>query len=494
MQEGRPYAVAFVDIRMPPGWDGIETVCRIWEVDPEILVVICSAYSDYSWEEMVRKLGRNDRFLILKKPFDNVEVRQCAMALTERWSVSRTDVLTGLLNRRAFQGHLKMEWGRAVSKGTPLSCAMVDLDYFKRINDTLGHQAGDQVLKRMAELLQSQCRTTDYLCRYGGEELCVLLPNASEEVAAAWAERARHAVEAATVTIGDRDVRITTSIGVAQALGTNDSVEQLIDRADQALIVAKKLGRNKVMCASAMSESGAALEQVRLHGALFRGVQAASVMTSPVACLPLTTTVGDAADFLRHMHVNSAPVVDAQGKLVGVLSEMDVICVLPIHDAWRMSIEQVMQRTFVSFEEDAPLEAICEFLSRVTVRRVFVVRQGAPVGVISQGNLLRWYGSQVSAGRVPDGGVEPPPTNAANRQRLLEGADAIAKCAARLSKHAGDSRHDPLTPVVERVRKIQDLIDALLASSQGKNIPIDLTDSDSFPASAVGCVPNSPSK
>jgi DNA-binding LytR/AlgR family response regulator len=105
IEEGRPYAMAFVDIRMPPGWDGIETVRRIWEVDPEILIVICSAYSDYSWEEMVKELGRNDRFLILKKPFDNIEVRQCAMALTERWSVSRTDVLTGLLNRRAFQGH-----------------------------------------------------------------------------------------------------------------------------------------------------------------------------------------------------------------------------------------------------------------------------------------------------------------------------------------------------------------------------------------------------
>ena len=114
IEEGRPYAVAFVDIRMPPGWDGVETVCPIWEVDPEILVVFCSAYSDYSWEEMVRRLGRNDRFLILKKPFDNIEVRQCAMALTERWSVSRTDVLTGLLNRRAFQGHLKLEWSRAM--------------------------------------------------------------------------------------------------------------------------------------------------------------------------------------------------------------------------------------------------------------------------------------------------------------------------------------------------------------------------------------------
>ncbi len=94
IEEGRPYAVAFVDIRMPPGWDGVETVARIWEVDPEILVVICSAYSDYSWEEMVRRLGRNDRFLILKKPFDNIEVRQCAMALTralERLAHRRPD-------------------------------------------------------------------------------------------------------------------------------------------------------------------------------------------------------------------------------------------------------------------------------------------------------------------------------------------------------------------------------------------------------------------
>lgn len=79
---GRPYSMAFVDIRMPPGWDGVETTLRLWEVDPDLEIVICTAYSDYSWDETIARLGRNDRWLILKKPFDCVEVRQLACALT----------------------------------------------------------------------------------------------------------------------------------------------------------------------------------------------------------------------------------------------------------------------------------------------------------------------------------------------------------------------------------------------------------------------------
>jgi len=339
-------------------------------------------------------------------------------------------------------------------------------------------------------LLQSQCRTSDYLCRYGGEELCVLLPNADESVAAAWAERARQAIEDSIVTVGEHAVRVTASIGVAQALGATDTMEQLIDRADQALIVAKKLGRNRVMCASAMSDTGAVLEQVRMHGAVFHGVDATDVMTTPVASLPLESTVGEAAEFLRKTRINSAPVVDRQGKLVGVLSEKDVICILPSHAAWNMPIERIMQRTFVSFEEDSPLEAICEFLSRVTVRRVFVVREGAPIGVVSQGNLLRWYGTQVAAGRVPGEPCNVDDAPPESRERLLEGAEAVAECAAKLAKHASDAKHDPLAPVVDRVRKLQDLVDALIAASAGKRIPIDLTDSDSFPAGALQYVPS----
>jgi two-component system sensor histidine kinase/response regulator len=87
--EGRPYAMAFVDVRMPPGWDGIETTSRIWEHDADVQIVICTAYSDYSWDEMLDKLGQSDRLLILKKPFDNIEVLQLANALTEKWRLAQ---------------------------------------------------------------------------------------------------------------------------------------------------------------------------------------------------------------------------------------------------------------------------------------------------------------------------------------------------------------------------------------------------------------------
>ena len=78
LEQDRPYALAFVDVRMPPGWDGIETTSRIWERDPHVQIVICTAYSDYSWSDMLDKLGRSDRLVVLKKPFDNIEVQQLA--------------------------------------------------------------------------------------------------------------------------------------------------------------------------------------------------------------------------------------------------------------------------------------------------------------------------------------------------------------------------------------------------------------------------------
>jgi two-component system, NtrC family, sensor kinase len=103
--ENDPYAMAFVDMRMPPGLDGIETTLRIWELDPRVQIVICSAHSDHSWEDMLGRLGYSDRLLILKKPFDNMEVLQLASALTEKWRLSeiaqrRMQDLETLVERR----------------------------------------------------------------------------------------------------------------------------------------------------------------------------------------------------------------------------------------------------------------------------------------------------------------------------------------------------------------------------------------------------------
>lgn len=89
--EGRPFAMVFMDVRMPPGWDGIETIARLWQVDPELQAVVCTAYSDYSWSETIARLGSTDRLLILKKPFDSIEVCQMASALVEKWNTQKRE-------------------------------------------------------------------------------------------------------------------------------------------------------------------------------------------------------------------------------------------------------------------------------------------------------------------------------------------------------------------------------------------------------------------
>jgi PAS domain S-box-containing protein len=88
LADNRPYALAFVDVRMPPGWDGVETIARIWEVNPDLQIVVCTAYADYSWDRMRARVGQPDNLLVLKKPFDNIEVQQLAHALTKKWLLS----------------------------------------------------------------------------------------------------------------------------------------------------------------------------------------------------------------------------------------------------------------------------------------------------------------------------------------------------------------------------------------------------------------------
>ena len=162
--------------------------------------------------------------------------------------ISRTDGLTGLANRRHIEERLHEMWEHATRLNEPLACVMCDIDKFKSVNDTYGHQAGDAVLKQFADVLKHEAREIDRVGRYGGEEFIVLLPGTVLDAAVTFAERVRSAVEARTFTFDGGTLLRTVSCGVAAFPHPRVSAhEGLIKAADGALYVAKETGRNKVV-------------------------------------------------------------------------------------------------------------------------------------------------------------------------------------------------------------------------------------------------------
>jgi diguanylate cyclase (GGDEF)-like protein len=162
--------------------------------------------------------------------------------------ISQTDALTDLDNRRYIEERLAEMFGHALRFGEPLGCVMCDLDKFKPVNDTYGHQAGDAVLRQFAAILRQEAREIDRIGRYGGEEFIFLLPGTTAEAATIFAERVRLAVEAYTFTIPGGSLQRTISCGVAAWPHTgNDSSDALVKAADDALYVAKETGRNRVV-------------------------------------------------------------------------------------------------------------------------------------------------------------------------------------------------------------------------------------------------------
>lgn len=167
--EGRPFAVAFVDMRMPPGWDGVETIQKLWELDPELQVVICTAFSDYSWEETVSKLGVSDKLLILKKPFDAIEIRQMASALVEKWnSTAREKLLVEDLMRSEREVRAYATSLETVNRAMMTSRAVADRAAEAR-NELLSHLSNEVGVRLAAatekahELLPPQDAGKDYL-------------------------------------------------------------------------------------------------------------------------------------------------------------------------------------------------------------------------------------------------------------------------------------------------------------------------------------------
>ncbi len=326
-KKGRPYALAFVDMRMPPGWDGLETIEHLWQADARLQIVICTAYSDQPWDEIRARIGRTDKLLILQKPFNGIEALQLATALCRKWDLAnkavgqlhelsrlvdertmelqranqqlteingalmRTvanlevaqaeilrqngelerlasrDPLTGCLNRRAFYALFEKAFDESREQAKELCCLMVDIDNFKRVNDQFGHAVGDQAIQAVANCLSAGLRLADTVGRYGGEEFCLMFPRTTWAEATDLAERLRIRVG---IEAGSRmrmavGLALTVSIGVSSsAFGARTPLE-LIDQADKALYAAKEGGRNCVMALDVLVPGLNPSEQLELQ-------------------------------------------------------------------------------------------------------------------------------------------------------------------------------------------------------------------------------------
>lgn len=394
LEKGNPYSLAFVDIRMPPGWDGVTTIENIWKIDPLIQVVICTAYSDYSWEETAKRLGVTDNLLILKKPFDNVAVRQITFALTKKWKLSKEtrkntefleqrvkdrtnnlekvmsemntaletssdgilvvdvagelinynhlvvemfnippsiieakdytlikehiinqlqnpssfsaqlkdvrsnvmaisiemlklksgksyecfsqpymlnkeiagrvwsfrditqrvlleqklehqathDVLTDLPNRVLLADRINQAIEEANRDHTIFAILFFDLDRFKLVNDSLSHQAGDELLQQVAEKLKSIIRKVDTFSRIGGDEFVIVFPHLDNE------ESILVIINKILVKLREphfvfnKEINISASVGVCFYPRDGKTAGELLSSADLAMYRAKELG------------------------------------------------------------------------------------------------------------------------------------------------------------------------------------------------------------------------------------------------------------
>jgi diguanylate cyclase (GGDEF)-like protein len=246
-----------------PQMDGIELVRKIraelsWY--PYILLVTCKSDQQLGLdigaddfiskpirpEALLPRIRAGERIVTLQERLreKNLELNLANQQLAE---LAITDPLSGLLNRRAFFDESKKEWHRAIRYELPLSCLMIDIDQFKHINDTYGHTVGDHVIRTVGRTLRMRLRDNDVLCRYGGEEFCVLLTNTPLDPAVLLAERLRKLISQLIFPQLPTTFRLTISLGIATRTLHTLSDQALIDEADKALLAAKRTGRNRAL-------------------------------------------------------------------------------------------------------------------------------------------------------------------------------------------------------------------------------------------------------
>jgi diguanylate cyclase (GGDEF)-like protein len=300
LARGRPFALVFLDMRMPPGIDGLETARRIRSLDPHVNVVIVTGYSDHKPAEITAAVGRPEKLFYLVKPFDAAELQQLTHALANRWSfdvdtaeelarriaelemvnaalqssearaleAARRDSLTGLSNRTGLAERFQGELAAPDSAERQLSVMYLDLDRFKDVNDSLGHAAGDDLIREFARRLKDVAGEDGFAARLGGDEFAVIctdsvkVPGLSERLLEAGAR---------PYEIDGRVVHASVSIGIGFCDAGRPNLIEAMRRADIALYAAKGAGRG-VVCEFDPSMERDILDTQRLAHDLARAI------------------------------------------------------------------------------------------------------------------------------------------------------------------------------------------------------------------------------
>jgi diguanylate cyclase (GGDEF)-like protein len=280
----QPVHVVITDVGMPR-LGGLELLAalREHEAAPEVILLTGSHATDAQAAVQALRLGAHD--YIAKDSAAGEALALAVARASEKWRLrddnarlmrelrrlSLTDALTTLGNRRAFDEALRQEVARAQRNGADLALVLIDIDHFKRVNDSLGHPAGDEILVNFAQRLLGVARASDRVFRYGGEEFAFLLGDTEVVGALTLAQRAVETVASRPMTAGRQSLRLTCSAGVAELAASDRSHDALLKRADAALYDAKHQGRNRVVVASRPPAGLDRSKSVGLIGGLVEG-------------------------------------------------------------------------------------------------------------------------------------------------------------------------------------------------------------------------------
>ena len=241
--------VLLMDINLAGAIDGVKAAQLVGETC-DVPIVFLTAYSD---SELVERASRTNAYGFLVKPFDERELHATLQVALVRHAAERdlhkqvnVDPLTGMHNRRFLDEMLPLEISRAHREGHVLTLVMIDIDEFKQLNDTHGHDAGDYALKRIGSMLRGALRASDFACRYGGEEFTVVMPNTDASGAAQKMSSICAEIRQSELKYQGRRLTLTVSAGVAELSASVGTAADLLRAADDALYRAKREGRDRV--------------------------------------------------------------------------------------------------------------------------------------------------------------------------------------------------------------------------------------------------------